>query len=241
MEYIHPKNRYSQSATRKQGQSIDLTQISKSFDFRAESLSIKKLSGGFMNANYLIQDNSKRAVLRVSATNSKTTMKEAALMNLVRDKGVKAPKCIQVINDGEQSYALHEYIEGLTLEDYLLNNQRIPEKTLNELGGQLAKIHSIDFQNNGLLDENLQICESFADIDKFALKYMQGVLSEVSEDKLPLIIKERLLGLLSDKWNHVEINSKKQRLTHSDFNPKNILVSESGELESILDLSLIHI
>lgn len=235
MEYIHPKKRYSQSSVRQQDQNSNLASVANSFGFNTENLSIEMLSGGFMNANYLISDSKQKAVLRVSATNSKTTKKEATLMNLVKSKGIKAPKCIDVKNNDEKTYALHEYIEGLTLEDYLLENQTLSKDTFNELGEQLAKIHLIEFEDNGLLDEELKIFDSFADIDSFALKYMTSVLSKVSENKLSSTLKGRLLKLLDDKWGYVEGNSIKRRLTHSDFNPKNILVSHTGELEAILD------
>ncbi len=96
MEKIQPKKRYSQSLTKRSKQHKNIIQIAKGFGFNSKELSVESLTGGFMNSNYLVQDANNKAVLRASATNEETTRKEGALLNLVRSKGVKAPKFLDI-------------------------------------------------------------------------------------------------------------------------------------------------
>ena len=237
MKEIHPKERYSKSATRTQVSEGDLLPIAEQFGFCSSSLSIKLLSGGFKNANFKIEDGQRVAVLRVSATDTDTTKKEGALLNLVRIKGVKAPNCLDIKIIDKKTYAIHEYIGGITLENFLITRgkEMASETLFFEIGTQLAKVHTINFDQDGFLGPELEVAQPLVNADQFILGFMKRVLAEVAEDRLAPELRKRFLSLIDDKWHLVEDSSICRRLTHLDFNPKNIMVSESGEFQAILD------
>ncbi len=234
MDYIHPKKRYSQAKTRKEDHSVDLATVAEEFGFDINKLKISKLSGGFMNANYLLKGN-RQAVLRVIATNEESARREAALVELAYQNEIKVPKFYDLKVFKGKAYVLYEYMPGITLEDFLLTRKEVSKKTFLDLGSELGKIHSISFASNGFFNEQLKIAEPISDIDKFGIDYMNRVIPNIPDERLSKEIKERLHKLIQDKWEFVSQSSISNRLTHFDFNPKNILVSEDGELKAILD------
>ena len=200
-----------------------------------QGLKLELLSGGFMNANVLLESTSAKAVLRISAHDADLARKELAVAEHAKAAGVCVPQLLHNIQDGNRVCSLWECIEGETLEDFLLAEKEVSKELFHDIGAQLGKIHGIEFSSDGFLNSKLEISQDLGDSDKFLVTYMKRVLSDVPEERLSADTKQQLLSLIEREWHQVEASSQRKRLTHFDFNPKNIMLSSTGEFRAILD------
>ena len=235
MQRIHPKERYSKSEVRDQFDPDRITGVARALGFDPKE-SPKRLSGGYKNANYLLVTTDERLVLRESATDFQTTTKEGNLLNAMKDLGVKCPSCKLVRQLPEGLFAIHEFIDGQTLEDHLLADGPVSEPLFFQIGVQSATIHkSLSFETDGFLGEDLDVITDMGNTDEFLPGYMSEVLSTASEDRLPKSTGDRLLRLIKEEWHQVRDTNRNNQLTHMDFNPKNLLVSDKGDFLAVID------
>ena len=225
---IHPKLRYSKSKSRSSACIAGVMPVAIELGFDKETLKIESLSGGFMNANCRVQDSSQIIMLRQSAADQKTTLKESTLLSLVKSRGVSVPKNLKNFSRDDAHYAVHEFIDGISLEDHLLSESDTSEELFFDLGAELAKTHSVQFESDGFLGADLEVVQKIEDSNQFFLDFMRRVLAKTPEYKLSKNLNDRFLSLIDKEWSVVSENQRQRRLTHFDFNPKNILVSPEG-------------
>ena len=79
MRKIHPKERYSKSATRNVVDLEMAKRTAQQMGWPTQGLKLELLSGGFMNANVLLESTSAKAVLRISAHDADLARKELAV------------------------------------------------------------------------------------------------------------------------------------------------------------------
>ena len=235
MQRIPPKQRYSKSETRDQFDPGLAKAAATELGFEP-SKTPELLSGGYKNSNSLIVTPKGKFVLRESATDLETTSKEGRLLNEMNTCGVMTPRCLTVQTINDKVFAVHEFVEGRTLEDHLLSGEPASEELFFEIGSQCARIHnSHRFSTDGFLDDSLNIKTDMGNTDEFLPGYMTEVLSSVSEDRLPKPTVNRFFQLIESEWQQVRDSKMTNRLTHMDFNPKNLLVNKRGKLLAVLD------
>lgn len=235
MQRIPPKQRYSKSETRDQFDPVIARAAATELGFEP-SHTPELLSGGYKNSNSLIVTPNGKFVLRESATDLETTSKESRLLHKMNTSGVLTPRCLTVQTLQDKVFAVHEFIEGHTLEEHLLSGGPVSGDLFFEIGSQCARIHnSCRFSTDGFLDESLNIKTDMGNTDEFLPGYMTEVLTNVSEERLPNATVSRFFQLMESEWQQVRNSKMNNRLTHMDFNPKNLLVNKNGKLLAVLD------
>src|SRR5690242_10880167 len=105
--------------------------------------SIERLSGGFMNANFLVKCDHEQVVFRVYSTDITTAKREQDVLHFLQQTPVLAPSPIALFEVEGRPVAVIEYFDGMTLEDRILNGQATDLSLYEEIGKQLAQIHRI--------------------------------------------------------------------------------------------------
>jgi hypothetical protein len=236
-----PKNRYTAVQAPRDLSPKAVSKAAVVLGFSQADLEVELLHGGYRNCNYKLSSEGKVAVMRVldSSLDPERVKTEMALTAAAARFGVVTSQPISEVVVQSQHCSLWEFIEGITLEDHLLSGQPISPSLFEKLGEQLAKIHKTQFSSEGYLNRELQIAEDIGNSDQYALSYLHKVLHQVSEERLSSGMKTHLKALLKDQWGLVEENSLRKRLTHFDFNPKNIMVTAEGRWQQYLIGSLL--
>ena len=83
----------------------------------------------------------------------------------------------------------------------MLTGQEGDDKLFFDIGSELSKIHSIKFEDNGMLDGDLNISFSFGDANQFIFDFMMRTLDSLPEEKLEKVYCEKIKALLNEKWH----------------------------------------
>jgi hypothetical protein len=117
MPFIPPKERFSTNA---KSVNIDLDVLRDAmsqFGRPGTQVTFQRLSGGFMNANYLVTVDDERVLVRVYSTDATTAARECDLLNFLASEDVLAPGVLARLQIGHRPAAILEFIDGITLED----------------------------------------------------------------------------------------------------------------------------
>lgn len=239
MEKIPPKERFSQNVRSVSISDEVLEGALVEFGVSPREFELKRLSGGFMNANFLASSDARRFVLRVYSSDARVARKEFDLLRFLDSRDIAAPKVFAEFEVRGRPVVVMEYLEGVTLEDRLLSGDDLDLGIYEAIGRELGVIHSIHFERAGFIGPKMEIgteCESFsALIGEFMEKTLKDL--ESRPDKLDLETNARFRRLVRDKWDLVVQSESVHQLAHCDFNPKNILVSNerNAKLIGIID------
>lgn len=143
MEKIPPKERFNQNA---HGVSISddfLLEILSEFGVNPAAFELKPLSGGFMNANFLASGADRQLVLRISASELPVAQMEFDLLRFLETHHVSTPKVFAQFEVRGRPVVVMEYLDGMTLEDRLLEGRPLDLDIFEAIGKELAAIHSI--------------------------------------------------------------------------------------------------
>ena len=190
---------------------------------------ISLLTGGYMNSNYkiLTQEN-KLLTLRISNRSEATFKTEMAILKNL-PSSIPAPKIVNYNSENKihkKSYALLEYIPGEPLSKVWDKLQAADVKKIaTDLGQILACIHQKTFPFSGFFNENFQLSPPIKD---FRLELMSEVDRCLGDKRLIERIDRQFLtriqNFFQESQSELLDNLEQACLTHSDFNPKNILV-----------------
>jgi Ser/Thr protein kinase RdoA (MazF antagonist) len=235
MPFIPPKERFSTNA-KSVNIGVDvLHEAMSQFGRPGAQAAFQRLSGGFMNANYLASVDDERLVVRVYSTDATTAARECDLLHFLASQNVLAPGVLARLQVGNHPVAILEFIDGITLEDRLLQDDGPSPLVYREIGRQLATIHHITFAETGFLGPQLSIGREYDNFSTFVEQFIERTLSMLlaRPDRLSPELNIRLGRLVHDKWNLVATTEPRRQLVHCDFNPKNLLVS-AGPASTLL-------
>lgn len=241
MQFIHAKARYSANA-RSLSIGLDvLREAVQRFDRSPDQAFLQRLPGGFANANYLVTVGQERFVVRVYPTDASVADRECDLLNFLEAQRapILIPRVQARFQVREHPVAVLDFVDGITLEDRLLSGEATAASLYFELGAQLARIHSITFAETGFLGPKLVIGREYDDCSAFLRQFIEHTRSMLltRPDRLSLELNHRLGRLVNDAWALVSATEPRRQLVHSDFNPKNLLVSRgpSTALLAVID------
>ncbi len=241
MEYIPPKERFNHHASSKKIPNEILEPALLKFGFKPALSTIQRLSGGFMNANFLVECDGKKVVLRIYSTDSATAQREFDLLRYLETRSLQVPKALRIFEIQDRPIVFLEFLEGCTLEDKLLSAGKSATdlQIFEDLGSQLGRIHAIRFQSTGFIGPQLAIGNEYEDFSVFIREFIERslVVLEGQTDRLDLSTNQRLRQLVKDQWPMVLATEPVRQLVHTDFNPKNILVSRDfpSKLLGVID------
>lgn len=227
MQFIPAKERFS---TNTRSVNIDVEVLRDALSYfgrRSDRAEFRRLSGGFMNANYLAAIDQERIVVRVYSTDGATADRECDLLKFLASAPILTPRVLARFQVQDHPVAILEFIDGITLEDRLLRAERSAHSLYLEIGAQLAKIHSVTFSETGFLGPQLKIGHEYDEFSEFIRRFIERTLSMLltRPDRLSLELNHRLQRLVDDAWALVSETEPRRQLVHCDFNPKNLLVS----------------
>jgi Ser/Thr protein kinase RdoA (MazF antagonist) len=237
MEKIPAKDRFSKHAGISEVSPETLKEAISRFELRPEECEIRLLAGGFMNANFSVARGPEKFVFRVYSTDRTTAEREKDILRFLRSYPVKVPQVFALLEAGGRSIAVLEYIDGITLEDRILSGEQIGVHLYEEIGMQLAEIHAIHFNEAGFIAPGIAIGREYADFNLFIRQFIERTLDQMPAERLDANTRDRFRRLVQDKWGLVSQTGPLRQLVHTDFNPKNIMVSRGpdAQLLAILD------
>lgn len=228
MEKIPPKERYSQNEKSIVISPEVLRNSLELFGMNPHTSELRKLSGGFMNTNFLASGEDRVVVLRVYSTDMYTAKKEFDILRFLENHPVSAPKALAIFEVSNRPVVVLEYLEGITLEDKLLSGDHFHLDIYEQIGRELGQIHNIRFEDAGFIGPEMKIGKEYESFSTFIRQYIEQTLRtlESRHDRLDIEVNRRLLRLVQDRWNLNFNDDLNRQLVHCDFNPKNIIVSQ---------------
>lgn len=192
---------------------------------------IRPLSGGFSNANFRIDAAAGTFVLRFYWNGKATGEREAAVLKVAAERGIRVPKIHDFRSDERRTVALIECAEGETFETRLLKRHDGHEAVFRAVGRQLALTHQVRFPSAGLLDAQGRIFHAFENFPDECLSHLLAPLKPGGRGRARLGEEgaDRLAEFARSRWEGVRRAYTGPCLTHCDFNPKNLMISPAGE------------
>ncbi len=177
MQFIHPRERFSQHAgSLSVGPSI-LTGALKAFGRPAGEAECQRLPGGFMNANFLATIGRERFVVRVYSTDAATADRECDLLSLLASTAVAVPRVLTRCEVDGRPVVILEFIDGVSFEEHLLSGGASTAQLYRDIGAQLAHVHRITFPRSGFVGPEVAIGREYDDFSQFLRQFMDRTLS----------------------------------------------------------------
>ena len=167
---------------------------------------------------------------------TKRRMREIESLELLRKSNVIVPKIIKYGEKNSDEWILMEYIDGELLERIYthldMNNQLL---LFTQMGEELGKIHSFQkFDFIGDLNNKIRLDE----YEDYAISKIEDSIEEIINQDLPDIeLLMKGIKILRDNYGFL-YNIKESRLTHDDFEGRNILVTNTNgqyKISAIID------
>lgn len=168
---------------------------------------------------------------------AKRRMREIEASELLRKSNVTVPKVVKYGEVNSHEWILKEYIDGELLEKTYtrldMDNQLL---LFTQMGEELGKIHSSQkFDFIGDWNNKISI-DKYGD---YTISKIENSIEEIMNQDLPdskLLMKG--IKILRDNYEFLYNNIKESRLTHGDFDGRNILVTNINgkyKISSIID------
>ncbi len=199
---------------------------------------LQMISGGCANINIKFTlDEGKPLLLRIYLRDKDASYKEQAIAEMLASC-VPVPKIYFIGDCDGYRYAITEFMQGITLRDFLLNHcdDENMSSVMYDCGKMLASIASYRFEAPGFFDRNLSIEKTVADEDlqNFITKSLQH--ANVTQQLNAVVIDEiaKLVVMHADSFP----DAQAKNLVHGDYDPANILVSKQDgqwKISAVLD------
>jgi len=136
MQFIPAKERFSTNVKSVNVDAGVLRDALACFGREPGQAEIRRLSGGFMNANYLAVTDDERIVVRVYSTDGATADRECDLLTFLASVPVLTPRVLARFQVKDHPVAILEFIDGITLEDRLLGSEPVAPSLFHEIDAQ---------------------------------------------------------------------------------------------------------
>jgi hypothetical protein len=136
-----------------------LESLFRAFNQEEIITSIAPLTKGMSTSNYVvkIEGSTKKYVLRVYPLNNDHSQLEIAAYNYATTL-LRVPEIYFCDNSKRiipNSYIIMEFVEGLTIGEFINENNGFPNSVVHSISGSLALLHQTKYTHMALLDENL--------------------------------------------------------------------------------------
>ncbi len=191
------------------------------FDSSLTVLDFSLIKDSMSNTGYMVSTNSGKYLLKLY---SNTTDKiETAAYLYLKDK-INIPELLFYDGSKERfpfAYAIMEFLDGLTLIQYLRTNLKYPLEIVYEIGGMCASMRKRKYARDAILDDKLNISK---ELPKTREKIL-GLLSEKPAEYLKPEIIEDLRGFIKENSEIFDVIEAESVLCHGDLGYGNIMIS----------------
>ncbi|WP_141732217.1 phosphotransferase family protein [Oligoflexus tunisiensis] len=235
-DFIPPDERYEPGSHARQFSKADAARYIEHLYPGVSIVALEYLAGGYSSANFSAQLPQEKIVLRFFAGGRDGGEREIWLLRLTDQIEVRTPKILRVLRDGEQMIAAQEFVEGKLLSAVCQDSEQWRENFF-AVGRELAKIHAQRFGKSGFFDRNGSVREGGEDFCSSLLAYVRESMQSRVGQRLGWQLAAEVDALVQKHGSIVEDTYSGPRLTHCDFNPKNIIMTSEGQnlRASILD------
>ena len=164
-------------------------------------------------------------------------LKEFNLLSLYAEKlPLAVPVNFQLSSQASRGFpvAIHEWIEGITLEDFL---STYPERTTaaaQSVGRTLAQFANIPFPSSGFLSNQLTLAQPIRMNRDGYMEYMSGLLSESLAAQRLERIREPIWQYISHHAKWMDTIPPKSNLVNGNFRRNNVLVNPKSDGVSVM-------
>lgn len=200
--------------------------------------SVSVIPGGCANINVLVHlnDSKPNVILRVYLREKESAYREQKISSLLQGK-LPVPKFYYISERVEYIFAITECLPGTTLRDFLLREKKTDiSNIMFKVGEALGAISNIKFPSSGFFNRNLETTNSLT-----REGFVDFCLESLGDNNVKAVITgqqiEQIRNIVKVYKNLLPDGTEKN-LVHADFDPANILVTETeGEIEisGILD------
>lgn len=202
---------------------------------RQKSFTYEILTGGCANLNIKINfPQNQCRLLRIYLRDKNAAFREQKLAELIKQT-IPIPLIHYIGHHENLTFAFTEFIQGISLRDYLLSNEFSDSKKLmSEVGSYLGKIAQYSWNKAGFFNETLEVTDEFDDVVTFI---HQSLLHPTILNKITLETKNKIKYYV-EKYASLLPTSAEKNLVHGDFDPANILVhsvNDTWKITGIID------
>lgn len=202
--------------------------IFNEYDASINVVDIQKILTGMSTSNYVVfvDDGKKKFLLKIYPENNDHSDIEIAAYSYA-NKLIHVPKVCNFDKSRtlfNRTYVILEYIDGLTLGEYLLRNNGFPNEVAHTIGSQLALLHNRRYESMALLNDKLIVAKTLIPFESQYEFYFNGLTG----NHISCIIKDRLRSFIVEYRELINKLSEEYVLSHGDFIFSNILVDNTG-------------
>lgn len=196
------------------------------------------ITSGCANLNIKIQLDSDFSplILRIYLRDKDAVYREKKIGELLKDK-IPIPQIFYIGKFEEYYFSLVEFIQGVTLSDFLIHQpQNKSFKLMYDVGAILAKITRYEFSKSGFFNKDLTSISEFP--EDFILNFANTCLEH---NNVSHLLDANTISKIERnfyKYQYLFDSLKEKHLVHGDFDPSNILVNQVAgkwQISGILD------
>lgn len=172
---------------------------------------------------------------------TKRRIREIESLELLRKSNITVPKVVKYGESNSDEWILMEYIDGELLEKMYAHLDMDNKLLLfTQMGEELGKIHSFQkFEFIGDWNNKIRL-DKYGD---YTISKIENSIEEIMNQDLPDIeLLMKGIKILRDNYGFL-YNIKESRLTHGDFDGRNILVTNINnkyKISAIIDFELCY-
>jgi aminoglycoside phosphotransferase (APT) family kinase protein len=195
---------------------------------------VRPLDGGFRNANFILRldGRSERTVLRIYEHDASLCQKELDLIRLVRGEVPVAEVLHAQLAGCEElpAFAFLRFVEGVTFRELRRSGGReAVAQAAASVGETLAAIGRFVFPTPGWLGPGPAVTWRLVDGSDPFPRFVDACLaSRTLQDRTTTELREHAHAVMWEQSPELARLAEESRLTHGDFNTRNVLVREDN-------------
>lgn len=200
----------------------DIQAIFSKYNNRLLIQNIAPIKAGMSTSNYIVEASNKKYLLKVYPKNNDHSDIEIAAYKHAHNI-IKVPEVLHFDNSKviiDNTYAIFQYIDGLTLREYVSKNKVFSNTVAYKIGSMLALLHGKEYTCTALLNVDLCIKKQITQFENQYEFFLDGMPGK----HLSGIVKRDLGHFIDANRRLIERISEKNVFCHGDFIPSNILI-----------------
>ncbi len=208
--------------------SIDPDKVQRIFSDYDGQLHVKKIKPivtGMSTSNYEVLTNKGPYLLKIYPDNNNHSSKEISAYKYARPI-IQVPE-IHYCKSGtglNESYAIFQFINGPTLDQYIKQQDEFPVGGAKQIGRMLGLLHNREYPQTALLDDRLEVNKALMPFHQQYEFYLNGFPGK----HLGKEFAAQLMDFIDGNWYLVTAIGEKNVFLHGDLNPSNILIDRKG-------------